>query len=830
MLWFLLLCLTAHPVVASTDLPRGRLVESFATSSSPYTKGVKVGGSLDETRFLWPNLPATKRFHSRFRIANEGDQEIVNPRLTINGFRIPLTSDELIEELTHNSRNPLDKVLRTYYAMCYFSVHAEPHIETGEPLSYFLYHSYGICNQQGAVQASLWELYGYKWRDSGPHNHWSAEVEVQGKTVHLDTDMDAYYLMYDNHTIASAQNIHDDPMLVLRASHSRVYDRFPRMAEDPEVNMYFSSEKIAALYWARPSIPSLALGKPVKESIRLVLRPGESYGWHTGERRTVHPNNSDPSITTVARDVFWETHLDLANKSHRWFLNDKKQGGKTRTDRSVDLKGAIITLPYRLPFPALEMSIRLIPASADDADGPATDEKVRIRLVTNGKTLEESVALNEIIKDAYSFDRLVKEMPFPLTEFRVEIDGSKALLNSRREFLLSGIRINLNCLGSIFALRALKTGANTLVYSDASSRRFVRIEAEAHQEEILLPRLPDGRYYPQKNAEIPESRLRFVWPEAVDDAAAGYQFQISAFPDMRYPLSPTFDRLVNKDQMRTSGGTVAFRLPWQGMLPVQKQLYWRVRPFSRAFLAGDWSKTFAFRVRGPGAPEQISVTEKDGKVVLSWKAAAYGSTPARYEIHTSNLEGFIPVDKPHRILGLSDTDTNKRCWEDTCATAWPIVPSTFFATASETKLDLLPSDKKNLNRTLGAHWRVIAVDAEGSRSAPSPQGFLRTPMLIPPETIVVPPGRVTYRVPFVSTLGRVWIKHSYDMGLWSKPKLAFSLMPNPSAKVSGWKIDKTRGIITGHLETKGEIALFISIQDQFGRADTRAIRFQTKAK
>ena len=155
-------------------------------------------------------------------------------------------------------------------------------------------------------------------------------MEILGKTVHLDTDMHAFYLMYDNKTIASAQDIHDDPMLVIRSSHERVYDRFPRMLDDPEVNMYFSSEKYAALYWPSASTPPLTLGKPEKQSVRIVLRPGESYGWHTGERKIVHPLYDDPNITTVARDVLWETHLDMANKAHLWFLSDETKRGKSK--------------------------------------------------------------------------------------------------------------------------------------------------------------------------------------------------------------------------------------------------------------------------------------------------------------------------------------------------------------------------------------------------------------------------------------------------------------------------------------------------------------------
>jgi hypothetical protein len=262
-------------------------------------------------------------------------------------------------------------------------------------------------------------------------------------------------------------------------------------------------------------------------------------------------------------------------------------------------------------------------------------------------------------------------------------------------------------------------------------------------------------------------------------------------------------------------------------LPVQKKLYWRVRPYNNDLLAGDWNKTASFEVKGPGAPEQIKLTEQEGKIVLSWKAAAYGTTPAHYEIHASNLEGFIPVDKPHRLLGLNDHDTNGRCWHDTCAAAWPVVPSTFFTSTRETNIVLIPSDMKNLKKRPGAHWRVIAVDAKGSRSCPSPQGFLRTPMLIPPEIIVLPPGKVNYRVPVISTLGRVYIKEDYHLRLWSKPQITFSLTPNPSQRSSDWKISDTAGLITGTLRANEEISLRVSVQDQFGRKDARVLKFRT---
>lgn len=775
MMFRILLCLLASPVWASSEMPLNYLNESFEVERTPHVKKLQVSGNLDETRFLWPNMPAKKRFFSKIRITNEGDRNIINPRLRINGFRIPLSSDELKRNISHESRDPLDRVLRAFYAMCNYSAHAAPVIEARNPVSYFLHHSYGICDDMKAVQAELWQLFGYKWRTSGPYNHDSAEVEVDGKRVHLDSNLKTFYLMYDNKTIASAQDIHDDPMLVMRASHERVYDRFPRMPGDPEVDMYFSSEKYAALYGQGPLIEPLVFNKPEKKAVRIVLRPGESYGWQTGERRMAHAFNDDPGVSDVSRDVLWETHLNMSNKAHLWFLSDTAEKVKVQNLGRVDLKKTLVTLPYHLPFPLLGMAIRLMSHATRVPDGSDLNEKICVRLITPKKTMEDFVTLKEIFKGEYSLDHLVRGLPYPLTKFRIEIDGRKLLLTNYEDFSMSDILVKLNCLSTIFAMRALQAGENTLVYSDDSSLRSVKITAEARGEHMTLPRFPNDDVYPSANAKIPDATLEYVWPAAVDDSVAGYHFQISAFSDMRYPLSPTFDRLVKEAQIKVIGGKVQFRLPWHGMLPVQKKLHWRVRPYNNDLLAGDWSKTASFEVWGPGAPEQIKLTEQEGKFVLSWKAASYGTKPVFYEIHSSNLDGFFPVDRPHRLLGLSDRNTDKRCWHDTCATAWPIVPSTFFSSTRETSLVLIPSDVKNLKKKLGAHWRVIAVDARGSRSCPSPQGFLRTPLLIPPEIIVFPPGKVTYRVPVISTLGRIYTKGIYDMGLWSKPQITFSL-------------------------------------------------------
>ncbi len=68
--------------------------EKVDFQNSPHSFEMTVLGNVDETRFLWPNLPGKTSFYSAVRIRNAGENPIVNPRLTLNGFQTPLTTKE----------------------------------------------------------------------------------------------------------------------------------------------------------------------------------------------------------------------------------------------------------------------------------------------------------------------------------------------------------------------------------------------------------------------------------------------------------------------------------------------------------------------------------------------------------------------------------------------------------------------------------------------------------------------------------------------------------------------------------------------------------------
>jgi hypothetical protein len=802
-------------------------MKSYIVQQSSTNIAYDAGGVVDEASFLWPSKPTKKRPVSTVMIRNTGDHVVVNPRVSVNGFQPPLTTAELLSAITQGSEDPLDRLLRIYHAIDHYSIHEGLGLGKVQdrPLTSFIGYGGGMCEDRANIQSMLWSVLGHKWRNSMANNHTVHEVECGSRMLHLDTDIQAYYLMHDNWNIASSQDIREDPMLVLRAVNYRNYMKYPRSAKDPETDMWYSSEKVAALYGDKNHTP-LSSNAPVNEEYNLLLRPGEAYGWHTGPPRHVHPAFSNTSLPDALRDFIWETKLDFSKSSHHWAVK-KANGVKSPVlDNVVFMDGnTAISISYDHPFPMTGAELELRP------DQKASRSTLIKLTVTggNGRPATFDIPLEKLSSGPYSLSAHIRTLDFPVHRLNIEISLSNADGAESNAVPLNGLSLTLYSQATSYAFRSLKAGRNHLKYSDASVQRSIELQVHAVPLNIALPGFPKKASFHPSDRTVGENAIAFSWPKSQGRDVKGYQFQISAFADMRYPLSPTFDRIIEKQDVRESKGRITFKLPWRGMLPVSRDLYWRVRAFRNDLLAGPWSRVSSFKVKGPQAPEKINIEYDKGKVILSWSAAEEGTRPHHYEIHSSLLEGFIPVSEPHRVLGFSNGTEAKYKWHDVTATDWPVVPETTTTTTKDRRIVLYdPSIRKEAGLgKAGAHFRVIAIDAEGSRSCPSRQAHLRSPLITMPETVEPNAGNISLQVPIVSTFGRITTKDPYFLGLWSKPAMKFSLS-TPDGRKDKWSIDENLGVIKGHLREGEDVSLTVTVEDQFRNKDIRQINVKAK--
>ena len=288
---------------------------------------------------------------------------------------------------------------------------------------------------------------------------------------------------------------------------------------------------------------------------------------------------------------------------------------------------------------------------------------------------------------------------------------------------------------SRFFMPRLKLGANHIEYTDKNNDstnvlfhfKWQETTSNNPPEKVMNPVFPaDGSF-------IDSLKFNFTWATAVDldgDTINNYEFELSDYANMKYPLSPVFSvytntkpyfsqsywQKINDPGNKTASGALQdiqiiptyevlagtlkeavtnalaavappdFLIPENGLLNAGQTYYWRVRARDSKGAWGLWSNVWSFTANGAMPPQGGSSQVNDDSVRLSWNKNSTGAVPSYYEIHSSNeWLGFTPDS------------------------------STLFDTAYSENY----SFALNSNSVPDIFYRVIAVDANGKKSGVS---------------------------------------------------------------------------------------------------------------
>jgi hypothetical protein len=294
----------------------------------------------------------------------------------------------------------------------------------------------------------------------------------------------------------------------------------------------------------------------------------------------------------------------------------------------------------------------------------------------------------------------------------------------------------------------------------------------------------------------------FRWTAATDpdgDAIKDYHLQLSDRPDMRWPMSPNFDKYISNTPDK---GHVRYTLPRPGLLTHDKTYYWHVKAKDSNGAWGPWSDTWSFTAQGPAYPINVAMKHnaETGTGTLTWSANPAGRSPVKYRVYGSDEQGFTVQDAPYNVkIGETKELANP-------------FPANFVAEVTGTSMDVIGVGNvlPNANK---AYYRVVAVDSNDRRSGDSDYVEAPRPFIYSMPVTNAPAGQAySYQVQAVRSIGdltrRDAAKPKPGTRFWKIEPLKFSLTQKP-----GWmSINADTGLITGTSDgTGGKVTVSVTL-------------------
>lgn len=695
------------PLVAlAADLAPRRHTETITTARREFV--VRMGGTMDGENTRTPvGYGAWSRAFEpmrEVRIENIGDTPVVNPWLIVNGRRDWRTVEKIIAEATRGCANDRERAIAIWRFVIAHRFHATPNDgDNIDPVRQFNVYGYSLCGDIAQTIRQLWKVAGFKTRCGRPHGHCLTEVWFDGEWRMLDGDEQIICLRRDNETIGNEEDIVRDHDLMKR-THT-----YGILADDNLLTDQFS----AALH-VHEGKREGDYRDDFGHRMDLTLRPGESLAWR------------------------W----DSVGRSHG---TDLPTGWGPQAGQPL-ANGRLV---YASPEPA----------SAGEKDGDALIVPMASPYVIVGGKLD---ARGEA-RASISFDRK-KWVSVTESDFDSQFPrGGKACYRYWLKFepaaAVQSFKIENILQMAPLSLPALTVGNNRVAYSDDSAGpRKVRVACEWVERSDSQPPPAPVAEFPENRGEEEGTQCVFKWSSTASD----YHFQLSNRVDMRWPLSPTFDRLVSKTPQRS---TATWAIPWRGLLNPGQRYYWRVRARDKDGLWGSWSDTFSFTPQGPGVPIEVRHDAASGS--LRWKVNPQGRPPVKWRVYASDEKGFTASDAPLRTLWESGYERPREVRD---------LPPSF---AGET-------DKPEWRALTNAFYRVVAVDERGVLSGASDYAAMPRPRFTSqPPTRAKSGAPFSYQPRVIRSLGDLRCKNYtrekiYWAGFWNIEKPAWSLAAAPA--------------------------------------------------
>lgn len=786
-------------------------------TSSQRTYTVRMGGTIDGEMTRDPvGYWAFDQFWEpkiSVRLENIGDAPVVNPWLRHQGRPDTRSVQSIVDRLVSPSMSERERARRIWEFEIRNRFHASTNDdEVEDAIKRFNCYGYTLCGPESRVLSDLWRAAGLRVRRGYPNGHSTAEVFYEGAWHLLDSDESIICLLRDNKTIASEEQIVADHDLMKRThTYGPLHDD-DRSRDETSAALHFYEGPRSGEH------PSYT-----RHRMDYVLRPGESmtWAWNPGNRFHGKEYPSGDNELWIRR---WRLLAQVMNGELSWPADLTRQqtlkyvqtrGVESRTSGPfgaglyVTGTGGTVEVPVKSAYPVVGGRLE-----ADFGRADLRNEQVKVSIsFDQGKTWRAVWA---------SSPSDYARMYIDLNEFFPAKDPARYEYLLRFELLsqaaqpavcLKGFLLKSTLQMARLALPGLVLGDNSFTYTDESGPdRRVRItHSWTECSSVQPPGRPAGAIYPQDGGRAEGSRFAFRWqPPQSGPAAADYEFQLSEHADMRWTLSPNFEKLISRTANR---GAASYQLPYAGLINPDETYYWRVRARSSEGVWGPWSKVFSFSAIAPVVPVNV-IVGFDGaarRVFLRWAPGQGGAKVARYRLYGSAERGFTVSATPYRYnAGVAGTKES--------------APNLLFETEQPVTSAEIPA------KFWRPFYRVEAVDSAGRASGPSDMAELRHPLIV---TAALPDAQPSTRyeasLQVSASIGHLTSEdrngRPYFMAYRTGDELAFELAQAPA-----WlSIDPKTGALTGAVPggNSGTLELQVTVKDlRTGAHDSVKLRLR----
>lgn len=683
-------------------------------TSLDHTYTIQMDGTLDgvNTRDPVGYSPYQQAYEPNKSVClkNVGKTDIVNPWIIVNGKRDWRSIDHILSEILTEDMTDAEKARAIWEFACTHRYHYTCATdEVKDTVKMLNCYGYTLCWDEAFTVSNLWQAAGLKIRRGYPHGHCTTEVYYDGAYHLLDSDEHLLYLLRDNQTIASEEDLSLDHDLVKRGHPYGITLAESREREEGMASAFFHTGPRSG---GRPQLTT--------HKMALTLRPNEALIWEWEDRNKYHGYWDRPTRLANGRMQYTpdiSAYETWATQTKNLHLNEQGLSPiKKDQDAYLDLT---IKSPYVIVGGKIDLSLSsntLVSVALSQHDDPwqtiwRSDTNINMKTSID---LDPHFPSNSPASYTYQVRIALKASPDPaiIKDIAIETDLQMAPLS----------------------LPALERGANTIHYTAETDGDVQITHSFEESDSSTPPDPPSNPTYPPLGKNVPGTQFTFSWPKV--KGATDYHIQVSDLPNLKYTLSPVFNKLISKTP---SANTAQWHIPHEGLLNPNQTYYWRVRPRNAEGLWGQWSSIWSFKPQAPGVPLNIKVHTnwEDRTQTLTWEANAQGNAPVHYEIYGSNERGFTVSRKPYEVVvGKKETET---------------FPANFIATTKRTSYQAAGSKIENGNH---AYYRVVAVDKDGVRSGSSAMAEAPRPMVIsqPPEQAIAD-QTYTYQIQAIQSIG-----------------------------------------------------------------------------